>query len=213
MITRSKSDPPPPEGLPAWLDANCRDLLRAIRDPERAKKRRTVIELAFAIANQKPLTEVWARPDTCGANTWYGDNRTLHSGQRKPGWQDLPDVAAAFAACKERALDFADDETASLEAHYTRQRRQAIGKYAAQAPMSLAAVMASTNQRGSDRINAALALIKLADPETRDVNTPAGAAETTGPIVILPDNGRDRDPQEAGHRNQAPDPGPLTPDP
>lgn len=187
MITRND---PPPEALPAWLDVVTRDLLRAIQPPHIEKKRRTVLLLAFALANQQPAAAVFDRPDTCSKQIWYGDNRTLHSGEIKPGWQDLPDVKAAFAACYQRALDNADKETADLEAHYTRTRRQAISKYAAEAPVALASVMASTAQRGSDRINAALALIKLADPETRDVNTPAGAAETTGPIVILPDNHR-----------------------
>jgi hypothetical protein len=172
----------PPAADPAvspWLTPEIRNLLAAIRPPHVERKRRTVILLAFARANQTPVDAVFRREDTCNESIWYMK------------WAKDPDVRAAFDACYTRALEYADDETAALEAHYTRQRRQAIGKYAANAPAALAAVMAGQEQRGSDRINAALALIKLADPETRDVNTPAGASETTGPIVILPDNGRD----------------------
>lgn len=180
LAIQSLADP-----LPDWLDDRCRELLRAIRDPERAKKRRTVIELAFAIANQQPLEAVFKRPDCCSKQIWYGDNRTLHSGAKKPGWQDLPDVHAAFEACKERALDYVDEQTAALEAHYTRQRRQAIARYSAQAPAALASVMASPDQRGADRINAALALIKLADPDTRDVANPQPAAEAPTQTVTV----------------------------
>ena len=181
MITRND---PPPEALPAWLDAVTRDLLRAIQPPHIEKKRRTVLLLAFALANQQPAVAVFDRPDTCSKQIWYGDNRTLHSGEIKPGWQDLPDVKAAFAACYQRALDNADKETADLEAHYTRTRRQAISKYAAEAPVALASVMASTAQRGSDRINAALALIKLADPDARDVPSPQSSGDTNQTVTV-----------------------------
>jgi hypothetical protein len=190
MITRNGTDPVPqsaglhPDPLPDWLDDACRDLLRAIQPPHIEKKRRTVLLLAFAIANQQPATTIFERPDTCSRNIWYGDNRTLHSGAVKPGWQDLPDVAAAFDACYARALDYADEETAALEAHYRRQRRRAIGQYAANAPAALATVMASSDQRGSDRINAALSLIKLADPEARDVPTPTSPGDTTQSVTI-----------------------------
>jgi hypothetical protein len=202
--SKTKASPTSPVADPAvnsWLTPEIRELLAAIQQPHVERKRRTVILLAFARANQTPVEAVFKRTDTCNESIWYMK------------WSRDADVRAAFDACYTRALEYADEETAAIEAHYRRARRQAIGKYAAQAPMSLAAVMASVDQRGSDRINAALALIKLADPETRDVNVPAGASDNMGPIVILPDNHRDRDPQEAGHRSQAPDSHPLTPDP
>lgn len=202
MNTRNEA---PDITLPAWLDDHCRQLLRAIRPPEEAKKRRTVIALAFAAANQTPFTEVWKRPDCCNANTWYGDNRTLHTGARKPGWKDLPDVAAAFEACRARALDYADEETIALEAHFTRQRRQAIARYGAQAPAALASVMASPDQRGADRINAALALIKLADPDTRDMPNPQPPADAPTQTVTVEAGRLD----ELLYRALYPDPAPA----
>lgn len=203
MNTRNEA---PDITLPAWLDDHCRQLLRAIRDPERAKKRRTVIELASACANQIPFTKVFERPDCCNANTWYGDNRTLHTGARKPGWKDLPDVAAAVEACRERALDDADEQTAALEAHYTRARRQAIARYAAEAPVALASVMAAPAQRGADRINAALALIKLADPDTRDMPNPQPPADAPTQTVTVEAGRLD----ELIYKALYPDPGPAT---
>lgn len=188
MITRSNT---PTEAHP-WLNEDVRAALDAIQPPHIEKKRHTVILLAFARANQTPVMDVFSRPDTCHASIWYDK------------WARLPDVKAAFDTCYRRALDYADEETAAIESFYTRQRRQDIGKYAAQAPAALATVMVSSEQRGSDRINAALALIKLADPETRDVNTPPGAAETTGPIVILPDNGRDPEPRRPADTETSP---------
>jgi hypothetical protein len=191
MITRTTPDPVSPstglqpDPLPAWLDDTCRDLLRAIDKPEVAKKRRTVLLLAFALANQIPLDEVFSREDACCKNIWYGDNRTFRNSQIvKLGWRDLPDVRAAFDACYQRALDFADEETANLEAHYRRLRRQAIGKHAAAAPATLASVMDDQAVRASDRINAALSLIKLADPDARDVPTPQPSGDTNQTVTI-----------------------------
>lgn len=149
-----------------WLTAEVRELLEAIRQPHVEKKRRTCILLAFARASQQPVKAVFGRDDTCAEQIWYGK------------WQYMPDVRAAFEACYARALNWADAETAALEAHYRRERRKAIGQYAAQAPAELAAVMAGPGQRGADRINAAVTLIKLADPETTGgVGVVAGGVE------------------------------------
>lgn len=149
-----------------WLTAEVRELLEAIRQPHVEKKRRTCILLAFARASQQPTKAVFERDDTCADTIWYSK------------WQYMPDVRAAFEACYARALNWADAETAALEAHYRRERRKAIGQYAAQAPAELAAVMAGPGQRGADRINAAVTLIKLADPETTGaVGTVAGGIE------------------------------------
>jgi len=155
-----------------WITEEIRGLLAAIQPPHLEKKRRTVLLLAFARANQTLVAEVFGRADTCSTQIWYEK------------WFRLPDVKAAFDACYARALDYADEETAALEAHYRRQRRRAIGQYAANAPAALATVMASSDQRGSDRINAALSLIKLADPEARDVPTPTSPGDTTQSVTI-----------------------------
>lgn len=168
MITRSET---PAEARP-WITDEIRGLLAAIKPPHLEKKRRTILLMAFARANQVPVLEVFSRPDTCAMAIWYEK------------WARDPAIKAAFDACYARALEYADEETANLEAHYRRQRRQAIGLFAAQAPAALAAVMDATDQRGSDRINAALSLIKLADPDARDVATPP-SSNADGPTQTV----------------------------
>jgi hypothetical protein len=153
-----------------WLTDEILGLLRAIKQPHAEKKRRTVIKLAFARANQQPLATVFMQPDVCAERIWWQK------------WQHLPDVKAAFEACYKRALDWADQETASLEAFYRRQRRQSTAKYAAQAPAALAAVMAGAEQRGADRISAADMLMRWAEPDTGAKlgrTQPAGSIEQT----------------------------------
>lgn len=134
-----------------WLTPELRSLLGQIRSPHVEKKRRTVILLAFALANNQPVADVFNRDDTCAQQNWYGK------------WRHLADVKAALDACYQRVLDCADEDTARLEAHFRRQRRQAIGRHAAAAPGVLADIMADSGQRGADRINAALSLVRLAD--------------------------------------------------
>lgn len=160
------------------MTRDIRQLLAAIQDPHAEKKRRTVILLAFAKANQQPVKAVFDRPDACSEAIWYGDGRRYHDGTIKPGWRDLPDVAAAFEACTRRALDFADEQTVDLEAHYTRQRRQAISRHSAVAPDTLASIMQSEDIGAGTRINAALALIKLAQGDA-NVPLPPGNTEFT----------------------------------
>lgn len=137
-----------------WITPEIRDLLQAIPDPHRAKKRATVIRLAFARANHTPLSEVFNREDTCAENIWWTK------------WQHIPEIKAAHDACVERALTWADNTTAQLEEKYRRERRQAVAEYASKAPAALAAVMEAPDGKGADRINAAVTLINLADGTT-----------------------------------------------
>lgn len=137
-----------------WITPTIRALLQAISDPHRAKKRATVIRLAFARATHTPLSEVFNRDDTCAENIWWTK------------WQHIPEIRAAHDACVERALEWIDDETARIEEQHRRQRRRAVAEYAAKAPAALAAVMDSPDQKGADRINAAVTLINLADGTT-----------------------------------------------
>lgn len=136
-----------------WMTMEIRASLAAIQGGQVAKKRITVIKLAYAIANRQPRHLVFAQRDTCAERTWYAK------------WQHQPEVKAAFEACCIRALEWADEETAALEAYYRRLRRQTMAQYAAQAPAALATVMADAGQRGADRISAANALLTWADPE------------------------------------------------
>ena len=138
----------------AWLTPEVRALLRAIPGPHHEKKVVTVIRIAFAMANQEPIKAVFNQPETCAENIWYQK------------WRHDPTIAAALAATYQRARDYADEETIRQEEFHRRERKRATARYAAQAPAALAAVMAGADQRGSDRINAAVTLIKLAEPET-----------------------------------------------
>ena len=168
----------PQEGQ-QWLTEELETLLRAIRGGQVAKKRATVIKLAFAKANQQPLKAVFGQADTCSEATWYGK------------WRFLPAVRAAYEACCARALAWADEETAALEAHQRRRRRRATAQYAAQAPAALAAVMADPGQRGADRISAANALMTWADPEeaqkAQPEPPPASGSEQVVYVGVTPE--------------------------
>lgn len=136
------------------LTSEVRALLAAIPGPHQAKKRRTVVRLAFARANEELLATVFEAADTCDARVWWQK------------WQYIPEVRAAHDGVLAHVLQALDSETASIEAHYRRLRRQAVARHASEAPAALAAVMDGASQKGSDRINAAVTLIKLAEPET-----------------------------------------------
>lgn len=85
---------------PEWLTPQIDEALASIRDPHAAKKQRTVLLIAQAMATGESLTAVFERPDTCKADIWYGLNR---KGRRKPGWREDPHVAAALQLATERA--------------------------------------------------------------------------------------------------------------
>jgi hypothetical protein len=146
--------------------------LAAIRGGQVAKKRITVIKLACAVANRQPRHTVFAQQDTCAERTWY------------VRWQHQPAIRAAFEACCTRALAWADEETAALEAHYRRLRRRTTAQYAAQAPAALATVMADPGQRGADRISAANALLTWADPEGAQKAQPPPPPASGGEQVV-----------------------------
>lgn len=155
-----------PEESNPWLTDEIATLLKAIRGQHVAKKRTTVVKLAFARANQTPLTEVFDLEDTCSETIWYTK------------WQYVESIKAAYEACYARALDFADQETITIEAYYRRLRRRSVAQLAAEAPEALAAVMNSEVQRGSDRISAANALMGWADPDAAEKVRPASPASS-----------------------------------
>lgn len=132
------------------LPPEVRALLAAIPGPHQAKKRRTVVRLAFARANEEPLAHVFDATDTCDARVWWQK------------WQYIPEVRAAHDAVLAHVLQALDSETAAIEAHYRRLRRQAVARHASEAPAALADVMTGASQKGSDRINAAVTLVRLA---------------------------------------------------
>lgn len=152
-----------------WLTDEIQEKLRAIKNPHAAKKRTTIIRLAFAQAMQVPIREIFAQKDVCNEATWYTK------------WQYEPEIRAAYDACCRRALDWVDEELAGQEECYRRQRRLGIAKWSAVAPDALGAVMLGHEQKGADRISAANSLITWADPEA------AGKAQPPPP----PDGGVD----------------------
>ncbi len=147
----------------AWLTPEVRALFRAIPGPHHEKKVVTVIRVAFAMANQEPIKAVLSQEDTCSETIWYQK------------WRHDPAIAAALDATYQRARDYADEETIRQEEFHRRERRRSVARYAAQAPAALAAVMAGADQKGSDRINAAVTLVRLADGQ--DAQPVAAGAE------------------------------------
>lgn len=161
------------ESQAAWLTDEIRAALAAIRGPHVEKKRKTVLLVAFAKANGEPLKPLFERTDTCAESIWWGK------------WSHQPDIRAALAVCETQALAWADAETVSIEQRYRTERRRSVAKWAAKAPDALAAVMAGMEQRGSDRINAAVTLIKLADPDTTGgVGMVQGGGDTSQTVQI-----------------------------
>lgn len=157
-----------------WLTDDLRALLAAIPGPHQVKKRTTVIRLAFALANQQAVKDVFDQPDTCAEAVWYGK------------WRSRPEIRAAFQACYARALEWRDAETARIQAAYRAQRLQSVARFAASAPAALAEVMSDAGQRGGDRINAAMKLIGLAEPQADagGLYSPVGSVDQSQTVVI-----------------------------
>ena len=176
-----------------WMTDEIRALLQAIRPPHVEKKRKTILLIAFGRANGQPLKDVFDREDTCAESIWWGK------------WSKQADIRAALDACEQRALEWADQETVRLEAHYRNERRRDIAKYAAQAPVALASVMAGQNQPGSARINAAVTLIKLADPE--DAATVGTVASVEQSQLLVQQMGRFEDALKRAYGDEAEEPG------
>lgn len=146
-----------------WMTDEIRELLRGLTGRHAVKKRTSVIRLASAKAQQRSLKPLFKDPAICSETIWYSK------------WCHDPLIAAAFDACYNRSLNWIDEETAAVEEHYRQLRRQRLASYSSQAPAALAHVMADQGQKGSDRISAASALIKFADPEVAGrVRTPGG---------------------------------------
>jgi len=160
----------PDEPIP-WMTDEIRELLKQIHGPHARKKRATAIKLAFARANEQPLAEIFRQEDVCSETIWYQK------------WRLQEAIRAAYEACYQRALEWADDETARLEALYRRKRRRTIAEYAAEAPGALAVVMSDGEQRGSDRISAADTLMRWAEPEVASKLQPAAGGAGGDQVV------------------------------
>lgn len=159
---------PVPQVGHEWMTDEIRAVLGAIRGQHVAKKRATVIRLAFARANQTPMRDVFGQEDTCAENIWYMK------------WRFDPAIAAAYEACCARALEWRDEETTRIQAYYRNERLRAIAEHAAQAPAALAKVMNDPEAGGAHRISAADRLMQLADP---DLAQRVGAPTVAGQVV------------------------------
>jgi len=85
-----------PEEAWGWMTAEIRALLVAIKPPHVAKKRRTVIKLAFARANEQPVKDVFAQDDVCSEQIWYANLDTVDEPERQEAFnQDLAEPYAS----------------------------------------------------------------------------------------------------------------------
>lgn len=156
-----------------WMTDEIRSALASIPGPHERKKRNTVILLAFARANNQNVKDVFNQPNTCNEAIWYTK------------WKFDPAIDAAFQACYARALAWADDETARVESHYRRIRKQKIAELAAEAPNALHSVMTDKEQGGGVRIKAANDLLRWADPDL-SAKIPGGDSTTEVNVNVGP---------------------------
>ncbi len=164
----------------AWLTADCLALLAQIAQPWAAKKRATVIILAHQLAAGEGYRQIFEQfsDQLCTSANWFGK------------WQHLPDIAAAFSACRAAAADSVAAETAGQIAAYRRQKAVSIAKYAASAPAALANVMANKagTYKGADVIKAVQVLFEWDDPNTgASLKTNAGMSIEQSQAVSLAD--------------------------
>lgn len=151
----------------AWLNQELAEKLKAIRGKEAAKKRYTIIAIAFAEARQESITQLLKTDRrTCAQSIWYDK------------WRHDPLVKDALEAATQRALDYADECTIAIEAHYQRIRRQRTAEKSADVPLTLAEIMDDKQQRGADRISAANSLMGWAEPDNAAKVRPATPASS-----------------------------------
>lgn len=130
---------------PEWWTVEVAQALNAIRGHEAARKRRTVLALAFAVARGESQESVWAAndPEVCSRTTWYEK------------WKHQPDVVRALTICAERAMAWRDEETARMEALSLQQVRRGLAEDAKRAIVGgLMGIISDANARGDHRLAA-----------------------------------------------------------
>lgn len=152
-----KLDLSPPAG-DAWLTEECQALLALVAQPWAGKKRTTIIILAHQLAAGEGYRQIFEQfaDQLCTSSNWFGK------------WQHLPDVAAAFKACRLAATEAVATETAAQIAEYRRQKQLNIARFAALGPAALSNVMANKagQYKGAEVINAVKTLFEWDDPNT-----------------------------------------------
>ena len=136
-----------------WLTPEIRSALAALTGDHAAKKRATVLAVAFAVAYGDSVKKVFERDDTCAENIWYGK------------WKWESEIEAALKLCTARAIVFRDDQTAADELRFRLIRKRLIAEYAAEAPKALAQLMRQSLD-ATEKRKAANDLLNWAEPET-----------------------------------------------
>jgi plasmid maintenance system antidote protein VapI len=158
-----------------WLSSEVLDALNDIEGYHVAKKRSTVLLLAWATASDVPWSTVFDDPRCCNQRIWYQK------------WQYDEAIAEALDICTERALAWRDRETARIERAAAAKRHRSIAEGSVDAVAGLRATALSNDDRADYRTEASRILLALADPDLAvrlGQVTPAGGLEMHGTLGI-----------------------------
>lgn len=151
-----------------------------LRQPHLEKKKATIIAMVDARLAGRPEESVWKQPGVCNRGTYHLK------------WKRQPDFAEALEAVSRLATEWRDTRA-------IRALQEAAETLALTAP--IAAKQAALLLRSGDegiRLRAAFGILDRAGTTTASKSS----VDVSGPIVILPDNGRDgtgaEDDQAAG---------------
>jgi len=138
--------------------------LDKIEKPHVAKKRNTVLLLAFATASDRAWSEVFDDDRACNQRIWYQK------------WQHDPAIADALALAERRALAWRDGETARIESSARQRLRRALAEGSLDGVRGMRETALAN--RDKDGIDAAMKLIAMFDEETalRAIGLDGGAA-------------------------------------
>jgi hypothetical protein len=143
------------------------EALKQIRGQHAAKKRATVLLLAYATATDTPLARVFEDERACNQRVWYQK------------WQHIPEVARALSVCTDTALAYRDLETMRVEAQAAQALRRglALGRLDAVTGLRQTAL----EKRDGSGIDAARTLLQARS--TGDTNAPV-ALDEGGPVAM-----------------------------
>ena len=161
----------PDEGY-IWLTTEARQALQAIAKPLERKKRDTVVLLACQAAGMlltpqgRPLSirAVFRDPRACSEAIWYTK------------WKDTPDVATALELCGLAAQQYADRQTAVIEAIAARHIRERLAEQVGVAVDTLVGIETSAETGAKDKLEAVRMHIGAVAPEYAARMTPAKAS-------------------------------------
>jgi len=166
-----------------WLTTEARQALDAIEDPQRRKKRDTVVLLACQEAglllreDGRPVSKraLFRDPRVCNERIWYLK------------WQDIPEVQTALTLCSEAAQRYADRQTEVIEAIAARRIREMLADQVGVAVETLVTVENSEKASARDRLEAARMHMSAVAPDYAARMAPVKAAlpvEVRDPIEV-----------------------------